>query len=363
MRLSRMANGFASASIVEARPRPCVTGLDGLSASCRLGRPDSALAMPCWMGWHTHPMRSTHASPERRGTVRGSSPEEPDRDAEPELRIRLLGPMEVEWHEVPVRMASASAQALVALLALRGRLQVRETVAADLWPELGTRSSAALRQALWLVRAGLSAAGAQPDRIIDADEELVGFYSHRAVDVDAIRFERLLSGRPRHPEEAVHLYRGELMASHGQEIFARERERFADLYEDALASVARLRLEAGDPEGARDMALRLLSRDPLREESHATLMEVYGLIGSRSQVTRQYLRLRALLAKELNVSPLPETEVAYRVALFTTHARSTAAAAHRRSPMAGHTALAEETHWRGSVPRSSPGSAADEGVS
>jgi DNA-binding SARP family transcriptional activator len=353
---------YGSASIVEARPRPRVAGLEGLSASYWLGRIDSALAMPCGTGWPSHAMRSTHASPDRRGILSGSAPEDPDRDAEPELHIRLLGPMEVYWHEVPVRMTSASAQGLVALLALRGQLQVRETVAADLWPELGTRSSAALRQALWLVRAGLSAAGAH-DRIIDADEDFVGFYSDRAVDVDAIRFERLLSRRPRHPEEAVQLFRGELMAAHGQEIFARVREHFADLFEDALAEVARLRLEAGDPEGARDAAVRLLSRDPLREEGHVTLMEVYGLIGSRPQVTRQYLRLRALLAKELNVDPLPESEVAYQTALFRTHARSTAAAANRRSLMPGDTALAEQTHWHGSIPRSRPVSAADDGVS
>jgi DNA-binding SARP family transcriptional activator len=274
-------------------------------------------------------MRSTHPNPERRAVLPSASPEDDLATPEQKLHIRLLGPMAVLWGGTPIRLATAAARALVALLALRGRLQFRETVAADLWPDLGQRSATALRQALWLVRGSLHQAGADAARIMDVDDELIGFYPER-IEVDAIRFEWLLSRRPRQLEEAVSLYRGDLALSCGQECFTRERDRLADMFEDALVDVARTRMQAGDFEGAHDASIALLARDPLREEGHATLIEVYGQIGSRSQVTRQYRRLRSVLESELSVPPLPETEATYRAALGATYARSLVAAEHRQ---------------------------------
>jgi DNA-binding SARP family transcriptional activator len=274
-------------------------------------------------------MRSTRPSPERRVVLPTASPEQANQASDVKLHIHLLGPMAVLWGATPIRLATSASRGLVALLALRGRLQFRESLAADLWPELGQRSAAALRQALWLVRTGLQQSGADPSDIIDADEELIGFYPDR-IDVDATRFQRLLSARPSRVEEAVDLYMGDLAPTHRQECFARERARLADLFEDALAEVARRRKDAGDLQGARDASMALLSRDPLREEGHATLIEVYGQIGSRSQVTRQYRRLCSVLESELSVPPLPETEATYRAALGATYARSLAAAEGHR---------------------------------
>jgi DNA-binding SARP family transcriptional activator len=49
---------------------------------------------------------------------------------------------------------------------------------------------------------------------------------------------------------------------------------------------------------------------------------VHGLTGSRSQVVRQYRRLRVVLARELAERPLPETDATYRLALSRTVERS-----------------------------------------
>ena len=65
-------------------------------------------------------------------------------------------------------------------------------------------------------------------------------------------------------------------------------------------------------DGARARGRAVLARDPLREEAHAVLIAVHGLIGSRSQVVRQYRRLQDVLARELGEPPLPETDAAYR---------------------------------------------------
>lgn len=283
--------------------------------TCRCGDLSRSMSLPSTIPSSAGPaLVRRHASPECHIHQAGI------------LHIRLLGPIAVRWGAVPVQLPTKGSRSLLAVLAIRGGIEYRESVAADLWPERGTRSAAALRQALWLLRGGLANAGAEPDAVIDADDELIGLVDER-VEVDVARFEHLLLKHPRAVEEAVALYRGDLCVSHAPDFFVRERERLADLFEDALADLAQRRLRAGDWDGARQAATALLHRDALREEGHAILIELFGHVGSRSQVARQYRRLRQVLAQELHVTPLPETEAAYSAALLATYERSNAAVA------------------------------------
>jgi DNA-binding SARP family transcriptional activator len=236
------------------------------------------------------------------------------------IDIRLLGGVSVAVDGRPVRLAGRHAPALMALLALRPQPRSREAVAADLWPDSGSPSG--LRQSLWLVRSAFHAAGIDPDTIIEADAEVIGLRTRSAPNVDAERFERLARGRSADPPAAVDLYAGDLAQGLDHECFAADRERLADLYEDALATVAQRRLAEGDLHAAREAAEELLARDALREEAHAVLIEVFGRSGTRSQVIRQWRRLTRVLRRELDVDPLPETEITFRHALATTLARS-----------------------------------------
>jgi len=238
------------------------------------------------------------------------------------LSIRLFGRFRALWRGREVALESRSARALLALVVLRPRPWIRDAITAEIWPDAGYGSSARLRQALWLVRKGLSRAGVNPAEILDIDNDTVGLRFGIGVDVDVVRFEEFVRRRPPALEAALQLYEGEFAETLGLECLASRREYLADLYEDALASVAQTRLASGNLDGARVVATTLLDRDPLREEAHAVLIEVYGRGGSRSQVHRQYRRLRSLLARELNAVPLPETNVSYMVALARTAARS-----------------------------------------
>jgi DNA-binding SARP family transcriptional activator len=239
-----------------------------------------------------------------------------------ELSIKLLGKISAAVNGREIRVTGRHAQALLALLVLQRRPRSREAIAADLWPDADGSSSAALRQALWLVRGAISATGADPDSILEADQDSIGLRPSVRLDLDASRFERLVRGRPAEPEQALPLYRGDLAEGLCHECFASDRERLSDAYEDALAMAAEDRLAAGDLGGARSTAEELLARDPLREEGHETLIKVYGASGSRSQVHRQFRRLRAVLEREIGVEPLPQTMAAYRIALAATVERS-----------------------------------------
>ena len=243
------------------------------------------------------------------------------------LRVNLLGRLEARTTDDRViTIAGRHAQALFALLVLSRRPRSREAIAADLWPDSDATSSGALRQALWLVRHGLAQAGVDPHAILEIEPDTLGIRPTATIDLDTTAFEACLDGRDCPFDRAVALYRGDLVEGLGHDCFAAERERLSDRFEDALAAVAVAELAAGDHEAARRAAERLLVRDPLREEVHAVLIEVYGLCGSRSQVVRQYRRLCSVLTRELDEAPLPDTDAIYRLALSRTVDRSIARA-------------------------------------
>ena len=246
---------------------------------------------------------------------------------EPGLRIRvrvgLLGRLDARTTSGRhIRLPGRHAQALFALLVLTRRPRCREAIAADLWPDAGGGSAGSLRQALWLVRQGLAEAGIRPDGLLDIDADTVGIRIEARIDLDVTAFETCLADDAYGAETAIDLYQGDLLEGLGHDCFAAERERLSDRFEDALAIVAERRLAADDPIGARSAAERLLERDLLREEAHAVLIATHGLIGSRSQVVRQYRRLRDVLWRELDEAPLPDTEAIYRQALDRTMRRA-----------------------------------------
>jgi DNA-binding SARP family transcriptional activator len=239
------------------------------------------------------------------------------------LEITLLGRFAIRTTRgQEVRIVGRHAQALFTLLVLTRRPRTREAIATDLWPESTITATGPLRQALYQLRGALASAGLDLDAMLESDAETIGFRPEAIHSLDTDRFDACTADATCGAEAAVVMYGGDLAEGLGHDCFAAERERLADRYEDALATVASLRLAAGDVEGAREAAERLIARDPLREEAHEVLISVHGLIGTRSQVVRQYRRLREVLARELAERPLPETDATYRLALARTVERS-----------------------------------------
>lgn len=256
------------------------------------------------------------------------------RTAVPEgLDITLLGRFGIRTTSGrEVRLVGRHAQALFTLLAMTRRPRTREAIATDLWPESVVTPTGPLRQALYQMRGALAAAGITVDEVLEADSETLGLRPEAVHWIDIDRFEACTDDPACGAENAIALYGGDLAEGLDHDCFAAERERLADRYEDALATCAVQRLEAGDVEGARRMAERLIARDPLREEGHATLIDIHGLTGTRSQVVRHYRRIREILARELGETPLPETDATYRLALSRTLKRSIMRASSMERP-------------------------------
>jgi DNA-binding SARP family transcriptional activator len=256
------------------------------------------------------------------------------------LAVRLLGRFTIRTADGrEVRLVGRHAQALFTLLAMTRRPRTREAIATDLWPESLIAATGPLRQALYQLRTALAAAGLDLDAVLEADAETVGLRPEAIRSLDVAAFEACMDDPMCAAERAVEMYDGDLAEGLGHDCFAAERERLADHFEDALAIVAARRLDAGDVEGARSAAERLIARDPLREEAHQVLIAVHGLAGTRSQVVRQYRRLCDVLVRELDEAPLPETDATYRIALSRTINRSRERAAALEPAKAGNLAV------------------------
>jgi len=239
------------------------------------------------------------------------------------LDVSLLGRFSLRTADGrEIRLVGRHAQALFTLLALTRRPRTREAIATDLWPESLVAATGPLRQALYQLRAALAAAGLDLEVVLESDAETLGLRPEAIRGLDVAAFDACLDDLDCSAERAVNIYGGDLAEGLGHDCFAAERERLADRFEDALAVVARQRLDAGDVDGARIAAERLIARDPLREEAHEVLIAAHGLTGSRSQVIRQYRRLCEVLARELEEAPLPETDASYHIAIARTVARS-----------------------------------------
>ena len=91
----------------------------------------------------------------------------------------------------------------------------------------------------------------------------------------------------------------------------RERERLRLLYLRCLRRLMQGYRQQGAYEDSLASAQQILACDPLHEEVHREAMRLYCDLGQRSLAVRQYQRCREILADELGILPMEETQALY----------------------------------------------------
>jgi DNA-binding SARP family transcriptional activator len=242
------------------------------------------------------------------------------------VSIQLLGPVRIQVTSAPLAVDTRKATALLAYLAVTGRPQSRESLAALLWPEADDADArAALRRTLSVLNAGLGAGTLAIDR---ASVSL----GHGQAEVDLAQFRALLGRARDHPhepdnacpscitalEEALALDRGEFMsgfALRDSEAFdewqVAEAESHRRDLAGALERLARSLAAAGAAERAFAAGRRWLELDPLHEPAHRLLMALLATAGEPAAAIGQYRDCVRILDRELGVAPLPETTELY----------------------------------------------------
>jgi predicted ATPase/DNA-binding SARP family transcriptional activator len=252
----------------------------------------------------------------------------------PLLRVRALGPLEIERGGEPVDVASQSLRARELLLFLLTHPQgcTKEQIGAALWPDV---DPAKLRNnfhvTIHRLRKSLGAA-----ELVTLDGETYAIDRKGGLDFDVETFEREVTAALKkdrdmtlalkHEREgtvalkkkeealprltsAVALYRGEFFEnSAGSGEWVDDiRDRLRDLYARALTTLGRAQLAAGDARAAAEAYQRLVLLDDLDEEAARNLMTALAKAGDSAAAARAYRRLVESLRRELETEPEPVT--------------------------------------------------------
>ena len=202
-----------------------------------------------------------------------------------------------------VQRLSASAQRLVALVALRGGAISRQRAAFTLWPDASeAHAYGSLRTALFRLRAacpGGSVLESQSEFELSAT---VGVDVRRAYEL-ATRLESgALNGDTKELE--LLLDGGELLPDWYDDWVLIERERFHELRVRALETLSELHLACREVASAIRCSSEAVRADPLRESSRRMLISALLVEGNRADALAHHRQFRQVL-QPLGLVPSP----------------------------------------------------------
>lgn len=251
-----------------------------------------------------------------------------------DLRIYLLGPPRVEYSKGSLAIPRRQARALLYRLAADMQPIPRERLCYLFWPD---ESESSARRNLSHLITHLRLALPDPQFFIFEGDQ-IGLSPQR-VWSDAAAFESLCTGLTlpgsSHPiqdnrdqtpsvempplEWVVGLYRGAFLEGFSlpscaefEEWIVQQRYSLERLYLLGLEALIEQTTQQENFASAIRYAQRYLNTDPLAEDVHRRLIELYAATGNRNAAMRQFELCTHVLEQELGVSPLPETRAAYQ---------------------------------------------------
>jgi DNA-binding SARP family transcriptional activator len=225
------------------------------------------------------------------------------------LTVQLLGPLQVCLHDCWLPgLRFRKSQWLLALLILRhGRPVEREWLSGMLWPERDDRQ--ALRNSLANLRLAL---GPEAVRLKSPGPQTLAFDTI-GVAIDVTSFDAALArGDAPALEEAVALYRGQLLEGCAEEWVFQERQPREQACLAALETLAALALTGGNATRAEGYLRRATALDPLRESTQRALMQILAAAGNYAAALQLYRELRQRLHCHLNAEPDPATQALFQ---------------------------------------------------
>lgn len=241
----------------------------------------------------------------------------------PALSLRLLGEFRLLWEEMPVMgIEGARMQSLLAYLVLHHDVpQSRRRLAYLLWPDsTEAQAHTNLRKLTYMLRNALPGA----DRCLNVERHTLLWRSDGFCTVDVLDFKAALARTEQAEqrrdetatrlalEEAIALYRGDLIPACYDEWILAERSYLSQLYLGTLERLLCLWEQAGNYPAAIGVAHRLLREDPLQEASYRHLMRLYATSGNHAAAARTYQNCVTALKRELAVEPGPATRLVYQ---------------------------------------------------
>ena len=237
----------------------------------------------------------------------------------PTLCIRLLGDFQLSFgHDLITGSDLLRMRSLLAYLVLHSDApQERSQLAFQLWPDsTDVQALGNLRTLVHRLRHTLPDA----DNLLRVERQELQWQPRIPWTLDVLEFERAAAqaGRSENPEkvrqaleEAVALYRGDLLPSCYEEWVLPERDRLHQVFLSVLERLIKVLEQERNYPAALRAAQTLLHHDPLQEETYRSLMRLHAINGDRSSALRVYHSCVTILEREFGVAPGQATRQLY----------------------------------------------------
>jgi DNA-binding SARP family transcriptional activator len=237
------------------------------------------------------------------------------------LSVNFFGPtlFYVAGTPVAIGLKGTTLELLWYLMIHAGHEIRRECVAERFWQESDeSRQRSALSSALWRIarkiprhpgltlRTTDSTVCITIDEVIPVDSRELCALVHEAChspDLDPFCAQRL--------EAALRASEAPFMDGICADWALAERERVSSIRIRGLIALMRWNGENRHYEDAIQLGRRILCEDPFRESVQIDMMWLYVLNGQRAQAIRQYHAFAKVLADELGIEPMPETQALF----------------------------------------------------
>jgi TolB-like protein/Flp pilus assembly protein TadD len=232
-----------------------------------------------------------------------------------DLTVKTLGGVSFHDDQGELRLPTRKALALLVYLGLSPRgSRSREHLASVFWGRSADEQSrASLRQTLSSLRKALG----EQANLLESDAESVGVQRDR-FKIDALEFEVLANSASQTDlERAAEMYQGAFLEGFSlkeedfEEWLTFTRQQYNELALQLFTRLVEQHRMLQEYETAIRYAQRLLSLDPLQEQTHRLLMELFARLGRREQAQLQYDDCERILKREFDVAPAAETRALY----------------------------------------------------
>jgi LuxR family maltose regulon positive regulatory protein len=217
------------------------------------------------------------------------------------------------------RWVSTKARDLLAyFLTFRGEPIPADRAFDAIWPDKAGRGLTAFHTALSRLRSALKTSDDSPRLILAEAGEYRLDAARFKIDVDefdsALAKARVAADEDAaaHLQEAIDLYHGDYLQNLYYDWLFPERRRLVQAYLGALRSLASFHYAHERFTRSLELLDRALRVDNLQEDLHCQVMRVHAALGDRASLMQQYQEMKLLLTNELDLKPLPATELLYQ---------------------------------------------------
>lgn len=243
------------------------------------------------------------------------------------LKVRLFGKFSVEREAKELKKLDAckEQELFCYLLIYRNRPHPRENLASLLWGNCTTsKSKKYLRQTIWHIQKSLETnIGSNVQSVFHVEHDWVQLKLDSEIELDVADFEQAFATVEGIPgaelneenfcglQDAVSLYKGDLLEGWYQDWCIFERERLQNIYLTMLGKIMGYCKRHRLYDKGRVYGSLILRYDRASERTHRLLMQMQYLSGDRTAALRQYDLCASALEEELSVKPGKLTRAVY----------------------------------------------------